>query len=60
MNDKESVIKNLEALYSMVSILAAVISATGVMSEQDTSSFMCAANKYDTAHLKLVRRTRTK
>lgn len=60
MNDKEPVIKSLEALYSMVSILAAVISATGVMSEQDANSFMRAANKYDTAHLKLVRRIRTK
>lgn len=60
MDDKESVIKSFEALHSMVSILAAVISATGVMSEQDANSFMRAANKYDITHLKLARRTRTK
>lgn len=53
-NRDKALLKCLEALTSMVSIIAAAFGSLGYMSEKEASSFERAYGRYTAAHIDLI------
>lgn len=54
----KALLKCLEALYSMVSVVAAVVGSQGYMSSQEGKSFERAHGRWNSAHTDLLREMR--